>query len=222
MLVSFHLKAKHKLGAVLIGTSVPYCHPQRPCRRLTIASSSDVEEERPPAYSQSQSLFFSRLLPEIREKMYLHTLGENIIHLVPKVSRLGHIIYTESSYPNPLSYACWCIRRSSESTNASMGISCMLQCKGWSGVRDSLLNLLQTYCRIYSEAVHVLYAGNTSDMMNPGSIVSLADTVLPHLLKNIRSIYMSWLFVDCQPGHYLREQSTTGTNSGRYYLPLNT
>ena len=164
--------------------------PQRSRRRLTISSSSDVDEEIPQTYSQSQSLFFSRLPPEIRQQIYLHTLGEKTIHLVPKHSRLDHVLCTESYYPNLSSHACWIIR----STSASIGVAYILREKNWSGAGDGLLNLLQTCRKIYSEAVHVLYARNTFDVPTPESIILLADTVHQDRLNNIRSIHMSWDF----------------------------
>lgn len=39
--------------------------------------------------------------------------------------------------------------------------------ESWYGVRDGLLNLLQTCRRVYSEAIDLLYAGNTFDMATP-------------------------------------------------------
>ncbi len=50
----------------------------------------------------------------------------------------------------------------------------------WYGARDDLLNLLQTCRQVYSEAIDLLYSRNTLDMATPGSIVLLADPVLPH------------------------------------------
>ena len=81
-----------------------------------------------------------------------------------------------------------------------MSVSYILRGRDWSGVGDGLLNLLQTCRKIYSEAAHVLYAGNTFDVITPESIIFLADTVLPNRLNNIRSIHMSWLFCRMSTG----------------------
>ena len=189
ILFPYDLSAKDGLGFAL-KEYVCSLLPQRPRRRLSISSAYDVEEESPQAFSQSQSLLFNKLPPEIRQQIYLYALGERTIHLVPKHSRLDHVLCTGSSYPNLRSYACWTIR----TTSVSPSIAYILREKDWSGVGDGLLNLLQTCRKIYSEAVHILYAGNTFDVPTPESIILLVDTVLPHRLNNIRSIHMSWHF----------------------------
>ncbi|OJD34864.1 uncharacterized protein BKCO1_2000090 [Diplodia corticola] len=82
-------------------TPPPLLANRRP-RALTIcegvvANTADVEEKQsgaPPANPQHQSLFFTRLPPELRLRIYHYVLGGNVIHLLLKPGRVGHVVCT--------------------------------------------------------------------------------------------------------------------------------
>lgn len=171
--------------------------PQR-FRRLTISSLSDDEEVNLRTYRQSRSFLFRKLPPEIRQRIYLYTLGEKTVHIIQMPSGLGHVTCLEPCYPNLNSHACWLIKMSNSRVSS---VSYLCSDESWYGVRDGLLNILRTCRQVYSEAIDLLYAGNTFDMPNPRSIALLAETVLPHRLNQIRSIHMSGSFLPFQAKH---------------------
>jgi len=117
---------------------------------------------------------------------------------------LGHLTCLEPYYPNFNSHECWVIKLN-HSRVSSLSYLCSNEM--WYGARDDLLNLLQTCRQVYSEAIDLLYSGNTFDMATPGSIALLADPVLPH--PQIR--YGRYI---CRGLFYLFKQSMSGTDVG--------
>ena len=61
------------------------------------------------------------------------------------------------------------------------------------------------------EAIDLLYAGNTFDMLNPRSIALLADTVLPRRLNQVRVIHILGSFSPFQAHEWDRCWSILST-----------
>lgn len=142
--------------------------------------------------TQSQSSFLYLLPLEMRQQIYQHVLGDETLHLVRLVSRLGNVKCRDPSQPHPWAHRCW-------------GISVKDSDMYW-GPHDGIqeehggyLPLLQTCRQIYSEAIEILYSKNTFSMLHLGRLLHFSFTVLPQRMNAIRSLELGWYLNSIYP-----------------------
>ncbi|KAH8802731.1 hypothetical protein F5884DRAFT_480604 [Xylogone sp. PMI_703] len=147
---------------------------------------------------QADCLFLNRLPVELRRVVYEEVLcggaggrRRRVVHILRKNGRLGH----------------WrCRMQRGHRLCDSEGDRCL---GGWLVYKarmrnadrdgrldlltdDGLLPLLRTCRMIYSEAIDILYSGNTFHFHDPGDIRFFSRTILPHRLASIRSLMLDW------------------------------
>ncbi|KAL8709515.1 MAG: hypothetical protein Q9220_005757 [cf. Caloplaca sp. 1 TL-2023] len=142
---------------------------------------------------QLQSSFFGELPLEVRELIYKHYVTSSAEHGGPvhifrrNDRRLGHGRCTEGpeshshmpnqdwGYDKPSRTRAWI-----KANNTSLKANC------------SLLSLLKTCRRAYSEAIPFLYTHNTFCFQDCMTLVYFTQTVLPQRLELVQSIQLPW------------------------------
>ena len=147
------------------------------------------------AHSQPLSPLFAILPLEIRQMIYFHVLGGEILHFTHVSKRVVHqkLCLTEDCR--------------GEEPSGDMPL-CMPPYVNWldernripeSGQFDSTsISLLQTCHAVYNEAISVLYSSNTFSMSSPLVLLYLKDYVLrPQYFAKIRHIRLvPWVYFE--------------------------
>lgn len=110
-------------------------------------------------------------------------IADKVIHITVLPSRLGHVTCREA-IGGQIPHDCWPADSSQQDFDQRRKTHCDDQ--------DGLSNLLKTCRQIYCEAIDILYANNAFVVHRPETLYFLAETVLPHRLRSIRSFYMAW------------------------------
>ncbi|KAH8802719.1 hypothetical protein F5884DRAFT_480252 [Xylogone sp. PMI_703] len=123
---------------------------------------------------QLQSPFFQLPL-EIRRQIYEEVLAGHVFHIyfVPAYRRLSH---TRCKNRSPV---C-----TGEICRARVKVPEMRD--EWGNA--SLLHMLQTCRKIYSEAIEILYKQNTFDFDSLNGVLQLSRTILPSRMKMVKSV----------------------------------
>ncbi|EOD44975.1 hypothetical protein UCRNP2_8330 [Neofusicoccum parvum UCRNP2] len=150
-----------------------------------------------------------RLPAELRLRIFHEVLGGNVLHLLLKPRRVGHVVCNDGDGDAGRR----CIATSMESrehvffdgyTTRSKTIhktydpdSCAdrkaFAIAGHSLPQSTLsISLLLSCRRAYCEAIDILYKDNVFDFNHPQTFVLFAGTILPHRLASIRSLQVLW------------------------------
>lgn len=184
--------------------------------RLHKAELARVLEQRPPVFPpsnndlsqysisthpQPDSLFFARLPPELRYRIYAHVLGNSVIYLTHASRRIAHQHYPLPSSP------------SHDDNDDEHEITAMDPAPGilWLSDEDRIpysnqfhslsLSLLRTCHAVYSEALLVLYGSNVFSFSSPLPLVYLYHRfLLPRShFALIRHLRLHWMYI-ANPG----------------------
>ena len=174
-------------------SSKPKPLPPRRSRRLTLPLDESrcklpmIAKKKQRIYSQSQSLFFSRLPIEIRELIYHEVIvgGTPNFRILRKKyhPRLGHIRYTQQPDKVIFDDTQWGHTGAHRSR-----CKCCLKWMTYGG----LLALLLTCRRLYSEAIRLLYQGTIFELKNPMTLLAWRQTILPQRLNMINALHLTW------------------------------
>jgi len=173
-------------------------------RALTIPlpskSDLDLATEKqipPPEIQKTLPQMQSRLLAlplELREMIYKYVLGDNVLHIIHKENKLGHLrckAKTAVDCPKrwygegPCSQSCWGVV---DSSNIWMPVGDSLH--HWSD--GDILPFLQTCRQVYSEAVPILYSTNTFSFIDLDCFRYLSATILPSRFQAIKKLEIEW------------------------------
>jgi len=140
---------------------------------------------------QLQSLFCSKLLPEIRRQIYQEVLapGGRELHLANADRRLCSMRCTVDTERLPQTpgwrHECWGVPRQDGTYKSHLHNA---------PPDEKLLSLLCTCRLIYSEAIDILYTENTFNVRKSRTVVELPGTILPHRFHSIRSLHIDTVF----------------------------
>jgi hypothetical protein len=143
-----------------------------------------------------------RLPAELRRQILLEVLGQNVIHLVQRRGRLGHIRCKKDNmqpFPHNLNDQSYDIERRCISPcqlscrHSPIGqIPYILEsvaCKTLHPPRsESCLSVLRTCRQLYSEGIDMLYSTNVFDADDEETVLFLAKTIRPQRLKTIKHL----------------------------------
>lgn len=85
--------------------NAPMPLPKTRERALTLIS--DMPEQRQRIYEQAQSNFFAKLPAELRSLIYTEILGGNVLHIVKREKRLGHLRCKVNRLQDERVLGCW-------------------------------------------------------------------------------------------------------------------
>ena len=148
-------------------------------------------------YDQPQSTLITGLPAEVRQIIWVKVLGERLLHIVRAPKRLLAIECVEDSVPNleTLYHGCWGSTTHDWINVKGPGFYTNPHREGW-GTPANLLPLLRT-CRVtYSESISLLYERNIFDINHFDTFTYLKRSILPHRLNQIRTLNISWEFVN--------------------------
>ncbi|KAF7128676.1 hypothetical protein CNMCM5793_003527 [Aspergillus hiratsukae] len=155
-------------------------------RSLTLPLRPQQEDVQQGSHDQLQSLFFSKLAPEIRCVIYREILvALNALHVrrthrrlcsMPcrNLNRQGDVHYTRKSCAQPLADDGTVLRR----------------LPGEHPHQNHILPLLCSCRRVYTEAIDLLYEGNRFHFDSPLTVQALPLCMVPHRLASIRCIQL--------------------------------
>ncbi|KAF2811781.1 uncharacterized protein BDZ99DRAFT_497429 [Mytilinidion resinicola] len=171
-------------------------------RALSIPLPEEPETEEPGVPSSPEELkqttIFqekSRLMAlplELREMIYKAVLGNDVMHVIHKENKLGHLrckANSEKACPKrwhgvgPCADSCWGVV---DSSNIWMPVE---EPQGSDG---DVLPLLQTCRQVYSEAFPLLYSTNTFSFIDLDCLRYLSATILPSRFNAIKSLRIEW------------------------------
>ncbi len=174
--------------------------PLPPARRKISQSSLAT-------HFQPLSPLFTKLPPEIRQKIYELVLGGSVVHLVHSKRRItvhhrsevvedfDHEEQVGSAAIQEIPYLDW---NSGNNELPTLDLS-----------SQQSLSLLRTCHAIYTEAISVLYTSNVFTVSSPLVLIYLHDYILlPQRFSEIRHLNLYWTYFTT-PGHFC----------GRIYAP---
>ncbi|RHZ70279.1 hypothetical protein CDV55_100459 [Aspergillus turcosus] len=154
-------------------------------RSLTLPLRPQQEHVQQRSHDQLQSLFFTKLAPEIRCMIYRGIL-------VP-----SHALHVRRTHRRLCCMPCINLKRETSVTHHSHG-SCYQPCAddgtvlrrlpGETPRQNQILPLLCSCRRVYTEAIGLLYKANTFDFDDPLTVQALPLCMVPHRLASIRHI----------------------------------
>ena len=157
-------------------------------------SNNDLSQYSISTHPQPDSLFFARLPPELRYRIYAHVLGNNVIYFTQASRRIAH-----QHYPVPSSL-------SDDNDDEHETIAMEPAPELWLSDEDipyssqfhSLsLSLLRTCHAVYSEALPALYGSNVFSFSSPLPLVYLYHRfLLPRShFALIRHLRLHWMYI---------------------------
>lgn len=174
-----------------------YMLRNRPGPNITQAARNTPSSARQHTADQSQSRLLSTLPTEIRQAIWRHAVGGQLLHLTRVPNRL---VALECAQPKDLTkdletlrHDCWCMTR----IGALRGtIPRVYRAKnGAQPTRPAnLLPLLQTCRLVYAEAVSTLYQDNIFDIDHLDTLLYMKRCILPQRLRQITRLNFSWDF----------------------------
>ena len=136
---------------------------------------------------------FLCLPTEIRQKILVEVLGNNVLHLIQLPKRLGHLLCDEHLWTyKHLTAPFYDIRRDCFRLNFVPKYHHDEKPAVPPRSTGGCLALLQTCRQLYLEAGCVLYETNTFDINHPQTLIFLARTLRPQILERIRYLQISW------------------------------
>ncbi|KAK0514006.1 hypothetical protein JMJ35_003728 [Cladonia borealis] len=157
-------------------------------------SNNDLSQYSISTHPQPDSLFFARLPPELRYRIYAHVLGNNVIYLTQASRRIAH-----QHYPLPSSLSD--DDNDDEHETIAMDPAPELRLSDedipYSSQFHSLsLSLLRTCHAVYSEALPALYGSNVFSFSSPLPLVYLYHRfLLPRShFTLIRHLRLHWMY----------------------------
>lgn len=152
-------------------------------------------QKAPETYDQSQSSFFRRLPPEVREQIYRICLvpDQRSLHIFRRTDkRLGHYFCTNENGMHRLPQLFkWEFYKEPYGGTGAWRKEMNIR----SEESSSLLSLIKTCRRAYTEAVHTLYAANVFCLQDHRTLQYFRLTVLPQSLLDIKKIQLPWIYV---------------------------
>ena len=144
---------------------------------------------------------FLRLPAEIRQKILVEVLGNNVLHLIQLPKRLGHLLCDDRLW----TYKCltapfYDIRRDCFRLNFVPKYHHNERPAVPPRNTGGCLALLKTCRQLYLEAGCILYETNTFDINHPQTLIFLARTLRPQSLERIRYLQISWTAISLSRG----------------------
>ncbi|KAF2835651.1 hypothetical protein M501DRAFT_997793 [Patellaria atrata CBS 101060] len=187
--------------------SLPLCEPpveaqpneKRPIHVLPIRRKN----VRQPAIVQTtldqlQSPLFNTLPAEIRVLIYQYAIGNQTLHITHLNKRLGHIVCMNTSSQKQFGvrrHFCWGYEtESKEFINGDPELFSNTMGEGFTtpSSTGSLLSLLKSCRRVYSEAISILYTRNIFAVKHIRTVIDLNHTILTSRLHQIRTLDLRW------------------------------
>ncbi|KAF2491401.1 hypothetical protein BU16DRAFT_565103 [Lophium mytilinum] len=172
------------------GLSIPLPEPEPEPEKLDIPSSP--EELKQTTVFQEKSRLMALPL-ELREMIYKAVLGDDVMHVIHKENKLGHLrckAKSEEDCPKrwygegPCRDSCWGVV---DSSNIWMPVGDPAERSD-----GDVLPLLQTCRQVYSEAIPLLYSTNTFSFIDLDCLRHLSATILPSRFNAIKSLTIEW------------------------------
>jgi hypothetical protein len=189
-------------------------HDRKICSPIESPSNPPVDLNAHPIHPQSDSLFMTRLPPEIRLRIYQYAFGDEVVHLVQLKDKIRHVRcpHADSSLDRnrrccPVTPARWRLDTSTStnttpttsttSSNATTattaaGAAVVLYPHTHpalpSHLSTSSLPLLRTCRAIYAEAADLPYTTPTFDVDDLHTFIAFAQTIAPQHLRALKRL----------------------------------
>ena len=185
-----------------------HLHQHRPPSRPRC--SSDLTQHSFATYPQPRSLFFQRLPPEIRRCIYIHALGNNIVHIAHVSRRLihNHAPLPPSSSPrhwrDPSDPGCRTQLHNPRPPQLKWlhEYELEIDIPRHAPERNLPVNLLRTCHALHAEAVHIVYSENvfsfSSEVSAPLDFLYFHDLIVPpNHFAHIHHLRFNWRHFVC-------------------------
>ncbi|KAI4608038.1 hypothetical protein J4E83_009221 [Alternaria metachromatica] len=143
---------------------------------ISLTSEPDVDIEA-RTHAQGQSDFFTRLPLELRQLVYEHVMGAEIVHLTlsTKKKRFGHFL-CDSEGDGGREYMCRVLVFGKKGARLYPGGPTVLRaCR-----------------RMYSEAISYLYRAHTFSLLHITHLLYLPASIPQPRLNSIRTLHLRW------------------------------
>ncbi|KAL4888418.1 hypothetical protein BDV59DRAFT_139128 [Aspergillus ambiguus] len=178
-------------------------HDRKICAPPEDSPSTRGEIDLHRIHPQSDSLFLTRLPPEIRLLIYRYAFGDQVVHLVQLKDKIRHVRchQTTSSLDRhrrccPITAARWRSNSNSSSNANHHQHQHHLYPHTHPSLPDSLshtpLTLLRTCRAVYCEAADLAYATLPFDVDDLHTFIAFSRAIAPRHLRALRHLTVQW------------------------------